>query len=1364
MWWLEDFSKAAQSIIEWREKAREEETQVILDVSRSEEAGLASQAERWFLIQELPEVDLRGILMWDKIKRDKLIVEVWDNSRKEFTAEDVLTPTIVEEIEEEPQLETPIVVPVWTTPKVDDTEPWEAETPNEKQYIVWWEKWFSYAPWKWDFEKNPNESWEEFLWWKIRMETPINSEVRASKDATIPQPTLTSSRQENIIPLNNESASNNRELELILWRYITEYPGRVEQISAEIRTWVKSMLQKDAEEIWNEITWIILHKEFKQTWNVIDKYVSSILSAESWETISMDVGDWWVIEFDSKKDALLHLYQYKLTLKKIEELNLENDELLIEEIKGNDSLSLKLAVHWLSSLLVWYVVFSIWGSIRRWIWKAKYRIFQEGQRITATTRPEGGWDDQLKTLWEFTEYTQRREAIDLAKVVFQWNESASNKIWDSLYELFIDAKIENVRWGNIQEQSFWRNMYNIIHQRWVVAQGFDVVWKAYYFNSRESVLADLRNANTVRNEVLQYYTEWNWTTELKNLASYIELDHDVPNSKELEVRNSFNAVKTDILSWKLGFIFWLNIEQAKEAIRAELAEPILKWTGDSWEIRWRFDKTILLWEYASKIKIDNIISTEWSELERSEVSNYSFITDINQYDQIITARAIEARMNGEKYNPDEVRGQLQSFFASIWNQWNQNRYTYYSASSVIEKIVEGQSKKDAIQSSEAEKGENVRNRIQDTDYLAEKNAAYKEQVKQLIREQVSSISTDGELRKFETDVIDFLRWADWNFRSWFEDIWRSSERRIEEMKSSWEYPWSSSSNTNSRSSETTWDDADRSWEKSSSETEWQDLWRDASHESTWDTSDNAWTENQNWEAARTDRETAPWNEDLDSRSVWDIDIDELLDWVDGEEAQDTWEWHTPQERKPPTWSTGDSRGKAIEKASRVVEKVKEVWRWAIDTVANAVSRTERLPSEELNYITNPNSYEEAISARIIDAELDRVEYDWKAVRNTLVEYLDEIFESGTLWNNIETRESLLVIERILDEQSISEAKQEVRALSRSEKSKVKLWDIRELNSRVMENTLDKLNKAINEISTSHQLKYFSDLVEEFWYDKEWNPKTGWENIVNELQRYEIDILLSGEIDEDTSRWDRSPFDDERVWAVDASIDWDWLDLWEWNTPDFDEEDFRESIQRVIRDLWEWDIENPSYEWTLFENGELKLELRDIFETNMLRAILNEWWDFDSERMESFIEKAQNFESIDEFKTELGKEFSLPRVLDWDFLEKMLDTKFKYQARNLIERAYLASWKLPIWTEVKVSVSKWVVSYYIAKWETKFINPKEKSFADIDLLKRTLSRTLLWQADIPELKDINTTRWASIQTQPDKMRAFDALARFLNKAK
>jgi hypothetical protein len=311
---------------------------------------------------------------------------------------------------------------------------------------------------------------------------------------------------------------------------------------------------------------------------------------------------------------------------------------------------------WIIGILVAWVGFSLAWSTRRWVWKLLYK-FNIWQRITAVEQPNAEWQDAARLTWEFTEYSQRRQAIDLARIVFQWNDDISQSLSKPAFELFIDARIQDVRWGAPVEQSFWRNMHNIINQRWRLAQAGDIIIKPYYFDKRSDIIWDLENAARIRTETIDFFTNGNGKTEIESIRAFMELDHDVLNETELRTRDRFDVVRTDLLWGNLHFLFWMNLDQAKVEVRRRIAAPILEGRTNPPSI----DSIVGNWSHANP--------GEWGRLVKNEVTNFAFITDITQYEQTLTSRMLDARLNWEEYNSNAVRGQLQSFFASIWREW-----------------------------------------------------------------------------------------------------------------------------------------------------------------------------------------------------------------------------------------------------------------------------------------------------------------------------------------------------------------------------------------------------------------------------------------------------------------------------------------------------------------------------------------------------------------------------------------------------------------------------------------------------------------------------------------------------------------------
>lgn len=549
-------------------------------------------------------------------------------------------------------------------------------------------------------------------------------------------------------------------------RFFTEYNPQINSTLFDIESAIAGISEYTEEELIVEHGNITLQWEFAAIWNEISEEVARIRRLEDGAEISIE-SDWGNMIFETKRQALAVLYAEKMSIFRIQEF--------LNSLPENER---NMLIPWAIGILLAWIGFSLAWSARRGIWQIRYRYMSRGHRITATDRPEWGWENSERLLWEFTEYTQRREAIDLAQEVFQWNERISNRIWRSRYELFIDAYIENVRWGLPQEQTFWRNMYNTIHQRGIIWQSRDIFTSLYYFNSRDSVLETLRNSARVRQETLDYFVDWNWQTDIESIRAFMELDHDVSNVDESRIRDQFDAVRSNLLWWNLDFLFGMDLEEAKAEVLKRIAEPILSGRTNPPSI----DSIIGDWTHTNP--------GEWGQLRRNEVTNFAFITDITQYEQTLVARMLNARLNGIEYNPDTVRWQLQSFFASIWREWGQNRYTYYSALSVIEKILEWNTKIESIRIAEEENWNDLRSRINDHDYLVNQNADITNSVWDRIIARAQAISNSEELRLFQDDILDELRDHNDRFWPWFQSAGRSMDRiiadKIRELETHWE--------------------------------------------------------------------------------------------------------------------------------------------------------------------------------------------------------------------------------------------------------------------------------------------------------------------------------------------------------------------------------------------------------------------------------------------------------------------------------------------------------------------------------------------------------------------------------------------------
>lgn len=649
-------------------------------------------------------------------------------------------------------------------------------TPEENNTAeIWNSSWKIDTNTLWLTLSSENESSENIPTWEIDAEAVwITLESEGSR-VTLQTEIATNNIKEEILSWDNNELTEKQILELK--KLLGTIPEEdLEKIQSEINKKFAQAINWDENKLLTEIGSIFIQGDENTKLN---EEIERINALAEWENIIIkswnvdENGNEEIIEFESKKDAYLYLYEVKYIQYSAENYTSEN--------------------FWILPYALWagvasYITFCIAWSLRRGFGKFKYRVLQRGQRITATSKPEGSGENSTKLIAEFTEYTQREHAVNLAKEIFQGNEEVLNKLAKPRYLHFIDGYIEDVRtkWI-IQEQSFWRNFYNAINERGIIWKTADIFFKPYYLLSRNAVLKKLEEAARIRKEIISYYTEGKGKWEIASFAAYAELDHDVPNSEELRIRDRIHNISHSVTSGDLDYIYGMSFDEAKLEIQSRIGGKVL-------------------WSRPNKAKINAIIGDGsasnpgegWALVQNEVTRKARFLLDISQYDEILTARALEARLNGINYNPSVIRWQLESFFASIGNEWGQNRYTYYSASSVIEKILQWIDKNTAILDSEAESWTDLRQRISDPAYIINENAAFQQKLNADIMNKAQSISNTDELKIFEEHVLDYIYEENGNYRKWFGDIGRTLERIIEEKRNTF---LTGSNNTSPNSSE-----------------------------------------------------------------------------------------------------------------------------------------------------------------------------------------------------------------------------------------------------------------------------------------------------------------------------------------------------------------------------------------------------------------------------------------------------------------------------------------------------------------------------------------------------------------------------------
>ncbi len=547
---------------------------------------------------------------------------------------------------------------------------------------------------------------------------------------------------------------------------VQEYRPEIESIISEINTEIEASSDLSRDELIHKLWSISVVWEFENLWDSIDSEVQRINNLGENDDIILQIpelnpeGEQLI--FVSKEDALLYLYYYKFSLYKASNF--------IENINTDNPVNLRY---------IWYTLLAYTGYNTFWsIWRGGRILFVNNtrmwaQRITSTQVAAAG--SNPNAIAEAWQYEERERALDLAKEVFRWDERIIKKLDWNLAIMIIDSRIEgyenNISSNMTFEATFWRKLKNIESQRGFWSQLADIALKPKYFNSQESTIKRLRQGIEVRSQVIEYFTQGNGTRDITNIRAYLELDHDVSNSEELSRRDRLNSKIHSIESWNLAFIYGMDKERAISEIRAQLLEEVtgerprpervseVFWNGEPWN------------------------RGEWFILEQNDVTKRApFLLEINTYESIILARHIDANLRGEEYSKERVRGELISFFTTIGTAEGQNRYTYYSASSVIEKILQGESLSSAISLSESESRENLERRINKATYITESNSRFLDTVRQNIIQKLNSINSTESLRMFETQVFDHLKNESGTYREWFAEVGRNIERIIEEKR------------------------------------------------------------------------------------------------------------------------------------------------------------------------------------------------------------------------------------------------------------------------------------------------------------------------------------------------------------------------------------------------------------------------------------------------------------------------------------------------------------------------------------------------------------------------------------------------------
>jgi len=568
------------------------------------------------------------------------------------------------------------------------------------------------------------------------------------------------------------------EIEFCEW-VIEQNSWQISAAIAAVEAEIEAAWEYSEDELIVALGNIILTWDVQEAWSEIQSEVSRIVALEDGEEISLSMWeDGEKLIFETKREALLYLYYQKLSLKWSQECI---DSIDTSEMTEEERTNLLPIIKWgIIGLILTSTAGTILRKINHFLLRTTGWRFGSWSYISVSSR-WSEWPESVGT-WEVQ---KRWEVSRLLDYVFVWNDSINSGRLPELNVLDhrVNVNGENIGW-RLFESSYWREVRHLSRNRWFMSfwRLADFTLKPLLLNSEWWTVGHLQNAANIKNDVLrqlfqvQEIQEWEQITYtrvevvpgapealmLDNMRAFIDLSHEVSNTDEKDIRIKLNEFLVKLRNGEVPFVY--NMRSTEAALR-EVQHQLLEIT--IWK-RWnRWDITRVFWDGTPGNP------GEWARLLALEVR--PDFTNMDRYNEGITARKVQAQIEWEAYDERAVRVQLQEFFDSIGNGADQNRYNYKTASLIVERILAWKTKDEAITEAFAIDWEIADRTVTDRRYLWLRNAEIVSDLEEELIKRANDIWSIEELRNFERDVINSLKQDDGSPRVWFWEILRTLE-------------------------------------------------------------------------------------------------------------------------------------------------------------------------------------------------------------------------------------------------------------------------------------------------------------------------------------------------------------------------------------------------------------------------------------------------------------------------------------------------------------------------------------------------------------------------------------------------------------
>jgi len=449
--------------------------------------------------------------------------------------------------------------------------------------------------------------------------------------------------------------------------------------------WEKAWWWNPISSNWHDM-WNIWFKD--DFWDDIWNEAERILNLEDWETIEITIKDlnpeWWNLEFETKKDALLYLYYNKLLLREVgtflEDIiqwgtNIKDWVIWIWNFIANNpwfSTGLVLSYMWIATAWSMYRYTNAY-FIRAQSWSKKVKWYNPITYVPTKwdlINIPNDWESlstEPKLKKEQDEWLRRKKVIKMLKEKHKWNNKKIKQIKkiEKKWMRILDHDIQ-IEWKKapFEEWTFWREVA-YIEADWLKwpRKIIDTTLKLFLKASEESE-TDIENKVKLYNEVKKEIFEEKWIIE--QAKTFIKRSHEIPNDMEGKILEIFEKLEKKYKKWEFYHLKWENNDDLKKAIKEEIINKINK---NTW------------------LETNEKLFKEWLKLENAKDLFFG-----NQYDRLkpkdsvwIIEQWVEILFR--KYNLSEYKiTQIEKLFAEIDEKWG-NEYNKRTALDILARLV-----------------------------------------------------------------------------------------------------------------------------------------------------------------------------------------------------------------------------------------------------------------------------------------------------------------------------------------------------------------------------------------------------------------------------------------------------------------------------------------------------------------------------------------------------------------------------------------------------------------------------------------------------------------------------------------------------